>query len=143
MNKIGMLISFILAGCMNSADSLSKKVLEQFVNDRLTLNNTMNTENIKLLKSELISTYLDRKYYTCYGVIKVRCNKDTPVKTFDGVIKPSKDFYQMVYIKLDYKLGATGNTETGLWDHVTINTLTGREESLDKIIQMFALSDLQ
>lgn len=114
-----------LSGCSN-ADSLSKKAITQFVNDNYSLSDAVRLDKIRVYKTELTNTDLNYKYYKCIGLVKLKCIADSQYDSEDGPINAGDRYYQLVKVKLNYKQGATGEIETGLFERQYVNSKSGK-----------------
>lgn len=132
MRRVGIiaLVCFVFIGCSNSTDSLSKKALELMFSENYSLKGTSSLDKIKVLKSELINSDLNSKYYRCLGLIKLKHNADRTYQSDQGVINPGEAYYGMEYVKLEFKQGPTGNVEIVSFDTRSVPSKDGAEVTI-------------
>ena len=123
----------VLAGCSKSVDSLSKQALNQFLNENYRISSAVQLDKIKVLRAELTKTDLNYKHYRCLGLIKLKCIADSPRPIQGGTVNPGENYYQLVYVKLNFKEGPTGAVEAGSFDQDYINSKSGEELPISRI----------
>jgi len=123
--KLGILLIvtyLTIVGCSSSTDSLSKKALEQYLSENYRIDGSTQIDSLKVLSSELINTDLNRKHYSCVGLIKLRCVADAPYPSREGIIIPGEKFFQTVSVNLRFSEGSTGEVQIDTFRDSHINS---------------------